>query len=356
VKLRGYLVASACAWVFVAPATTFAAQPAVGSGSVPPSVVVAPNSGSAGQGVARQAVPSQVASSQGIGHQAVASQGSAIGTQNTANIVRAATPVRSVAAATLMDQSGEEEGPAPGASVPVVAGEPRDDEAQANAAPAQESKRGWLRQPRASEADKEEPKSTGDWSMSVLALVLLGGLAGGAVVMKMRRGAPAPWLPPAAVRVLTTTRLTPKASLITAEVHGRVLLLGVTDASVTELGWLDGNASAERSLQTGERESGEDSEDRATPVPANHNATRAGFGQVLGNVFRAGERKTKDVEFRGNPNVAALIAARDTRDVVSTNYSRATAGGERRSAPSARAEQEPPHVETQIAGLARRRR
>jgi flagellar biogenesis protein FliO len=261
--------------------------------------------------------------------------------------------VRPVVAAALVDQSSEQEQPGVGQLAgPMVAGEPAVELQQDNVATPQEPKRGWLRQARPAEEGKEESKSSSDWSMSVLALVLLGGLAGGAVVMKMRRGAPAPWLPPAAVRVLSTTRLTPKASLITAEVHGRVLLLGVTDESVTELGWLDGNASAESSLQTGE---GEPDEDRGTPIPPNA-TTRAGFGQVLGNVFRAGERKGKDVEFRGNPNVAALIAARDTRDVVSTNYSRATAGGERRSAPSPRAEQESSHIETQVAGLARRRR
>jgi flagellar biogenesis protein FliO len=256
----------------------------------------------------------------------------------------------------LVDQSDAYEGReanAVGVAVPVVAGQADQDvPAPVEEPPAAEPKRSWLRQPRATASNKVEAESSSDWSLSVLALVLLGGLAGAAVVMKLRRGAPAPWLPPAAVRVITTTRLSPKASLITAEVHGRVLLLGVTDASVTELGWLDGNPSAESSLQTGEREL---DEDRGTPLPPNVGAARAGFGQVLGSVFRAGQPKAKEAEFRGNPNVAALIAARDTRDVVSTNYSRATAGVERRSA-SPRADHDAPQVETQVAGLARRRR
>lgn len=314
-KLRCYLVTGACACFLAAPTALLAAPTVAASGATSPGVVVAPNAG----------------------------------------VARGVNTVRPVAAAALVDQSGQEEGPVPGPLAgPVIAGDPQEEPQPTDVAPvAPEPKRGWLRQPRAAQESKDESQSSGDWSLSVLALVLLGGLAGGAVVMKLRRGAPAPWLPPAAVRVLTTTRLTPKANLITAEVHGRVLLLGVTDASVTELGWLDGNASADSSLQQGEREV---DEDRGTPLPPNANASRAGFGQVLGSVFRSGERKTKDVEFRGNPNVAALIAARDTRDVVATNYSRAMAGGERRSAPSARAEQESPHVETQVAGLARRRR
>lgn len=258
-------------------------------------------------------------------------------------------------AVNLPDQSGAEEGPAVGpVAAAVVAGEPQaDSQSAAGAVPAvaAEPKRSWLRQPRESREDKAEEKSSGDWSMSVLALVLLGGLAGAAVVMKLKRGAPAPWLPPAPVRVLSTTRLSPKASLVTADVHGRVLLLGVTEETVTELGWLD--SAAEPSAANDDAESAEEHRG-ASAVNAE---PARGFGQVLGTVFRAGERKAKDVEFRGNPNVAALIAARETRDVVSTNYTRAAAGAERRSSPSLRAaEPEAARVETQVAGLARRRR
>lgn len=255
----------------------------------------------------------------------------------------------------LPDQSGVEEGPVVGpVGAPVVAGEPVGDlQAAPGVTPAvaEEPKRSWLRQPREGREDKAEEKASGDWSMSVLALVLLGGLAGAAVVMKLRRGAPAPWLPPAPVRVLSTTRLSPKASLITAEIHGRVLLLGVTEETVTELGWLD--SSAEPAAANDDADT---SEELRGAAAASSESAR-GFGQVLGTVFRAGERKPKDVEFRGNPNVAALIAARETRDVVSTNYTRAAAGAERRSSPSLRAaEPEAARVEAQVAGLARRRR
>lgn len=259
-------------------------------------------------------------------------------------------------AVSLPDQSGAEEAPALGPVVPpVVAGEPQVDAQPAAgvAAPtAEEPKRSWLRQPRETREDKADEKSSGDWTLSVLALVMLGGLAGAAVVMKLRRGAPAPWLPPAPVRVLSTTRLSPKASLITAEVHGRVLLLGVTEETVTELGWLDGTSE---SLAAANDDADAAEEHRG--ASAVNTEPARGFGQVLGTVFRAGERKPKDVEFRGNPNVAALIAARETRDVVSTNYSRAAAGAERRSSPNLRAaEPEAARVETQVAGLVRRRR
>lgn len=328
-KWRRYLLAGACALVSAGPGLSSAAPVGVGvpGTNVAPAANVAPATNIAPQSV-------------------------------NAPLGKTSAPVRTVTAPTLVDQSRDEEAALDTAARPVVAGEGAghadgaEAEQEVAVAPVQEPKRAWLRQSRTSEPDKAEPASSSNWSMSVLAFVLLGGLAGAAVVLKMRRGGPAPWSPPAAVRVLTTTRLTPKASLLTAEVHGRVLLLGVTDSSVTELGWLDGNPSAERSLQTGERELDDEHEDGHTPLPSKSNLSRAGFGQVLGNVFRAGERKSQDVEFRGNPNVAALIAARDTRDVVSTSQARAARGDRRVSS----VEQESPHVETQVAGLLRRRR
>lgn len=230
----------------------------------------------------------------------------------------------------------------------LIVDESRDGAQAVAAVPGLEApKRAWLRQSRESPETKVPTEESSGWSLSVLALVLLGGLAGGAVVMKVRRNAPAPWLAPSAVRVLSTTRLSPKASLVTAEVHGRVILLGVTEQSVSELGWID---------DTSETPPPADDEESASDQPRPAAATpRGGFGQVFGSVFGAGERRPKEPEFRGNPNVAALIAARETRDVVSTNYSRASAGAERRSSGGRPAEPEA-RVETQVAGLVRRRR
>jgi flagellar biogenesis protein FliO len=201
--------------------------------------------------------------------------------------------------------------------------------------------RSWLRPARETRSKSEETSS--GFPTSLLAMVLLGGLAGAAVVMKFRRNSPAPWSPPSGVRVLSTTKIGPKASLVTAEVHGRVLLLGVTEQSVSELGWIE-DASGETTYAS------DDESEEPRPAPA-----RGTFGQVFGNVFKAAERPPKEPEFRGNPNVAALIAARETRDVVSTSYSRSSAGVERRST-VARAPQPEPRVETQVAGLVRRRR
>lgn len=201
--------------------------------------------------------------------------------------------------------------------------------------------RSWLRPARETRAKAEETSS--GFPTSLLAMVLLGGLAGAAIMMKFRRNTPAPWAPPSGVRVLSTTKLGPKASLVTADVHGRVLLLGVTEQTVSELGWVE-DVGGETPYAS------EDEPEEPRPV-----AARGTFGQVFGNVFKAAERQTKEPEFRGNPNVAALIAARETRDVVSTNYSRSSAGVERRST-AARAPQPEQRIETQVAGLVRRRR
>lgn len=276
---------------------------------------------------------------------------------STSSLVTWAAPVvaqnpRALPAAdlapTLVDESdsaqrGIPEGDAPRA-VNDAAG--ADDPAVATPAPAQAAPRPWLRQPRESQSKTDDASASNGWSWSGLAVVLLGGLAGGALVLRFRRSGATPWSPPSAVRVLSTTRLSPKANLVTAEVHGRVLLLGVTDQSVSELGWLDDAAEPPGATSSND-------EMGAEPGPAAP-ASRSAFGQVLGNVFHGTERK-KEPEFRGNPNVAALIAARETRDVVSTNYTRASAGQERRNVTPRPAENDP-RVETQVAGLLRRRR
>ena len=251
-------------------------------------------------------------------------------------------------APTLVDESDTlERGMLAGDTPGAIADESRAGEpSMAASAPTDPVKRSWLRQTRESQPAAEEPASSGGAAWSALAVVLLGGLAGVALVLKLRRSGTTPWSPPAAVRVLSTTRLGPKANLVTAEVHGRVLLLGVTDQSVSELGWLDHAGDAPPAASDNEEIGVEPG---AAPTP-----TRSAFGQVLGNVFHGTERR-KEPEFRGNPNVAALIAARETRDVVSTNYTRASAGQERRS-PTPRVTEPEPRVETQVAGLLRRRR
>jgi flagellar biogenesis protein FliO len=208
--------------------------------------------------------------------------------------------------------------------------------------------RSWLRQSKrgAQVADDADAGSAGGWP--VAALVLLGALGGAAIYMKYKRGAPSFLLPQADVRVLSTTRLGTKASLVVAEVHGRTMLLGVTEHSVSELGWVDDagqapDASSE-AMQTALGARGEYSSARS----------QSRFGEALSASMGRSE-DARDAPFRGNPNVAALIAANAPEDVV---YTRRGAGrAEPRPAPRAVAsEQALGRIEDQVAGLARRRR
>jgi flagellar biogenesis protein FliO len=206
--------------------------------------------------------------------------------------------------------------------------------------------RSWLRQSKKSAqvADDSDAGSAGGWPIA--AIVLLGALGGAALYMKYKRGGPSFLIPQTDVRVLSTTRLGSKASLVVAEVHGRTMLLGVTEHSVSELGWIgDAGVAPEASneaLQAAAR--GEYPSAR----------TQSRFGEALSASMGRGE-DARDAPFRGNPNVAALIAANAPEDVV---YTRRGAGrAEPRPAPRAVASEQPyGRIEDQVAGLARRRR
>lgn len=215
------------------------------------------------------------------------------------------------------------------------------------AAPAQP--RTWLRQAHDTKAPSAEQTKDSGVSLTVVAFLLLGALAGGAIFMRVKRPGAKPWLPQAPVRVLSTTKIGPKATLVTADIYGRVMLLGVTESSVTELGWLD--VAGDNDGSVGRELDDELSQGRSEAPSSVTAPSRAAFGQVLNNVF-GNEGRGKEPEFRGNPNVAALIAARDTRDVVMTSFNR---GGERRGA-TVQSVPDSGRVETQVAGLMRRRR
>jgi LPXTG-motif cell wall-anchored protein len=76
--------------------------------------------------------------------------------------------------------------------------------------------------------------------LTLLAIGIVALLGGGALVLQRRRRRESPLRPEEArLNLLSSTRVGPKAFAVSAEVGGRVLLLGVTDHSVTHLGWLD---------------------------------------------------------------------------------------------------------------------
>jgi flagellar biogenesis protein FliO len=95
------------------------------------------------------------------------------------------------------------------------------------------------------DARGDEPRLTASPSshnplLSVLALLLVAALGGGALWLQRRKSKTSPLgTVESRLMLLSSTRVGPKAFAVSAEVNGRVLLLGVTDHQVTNLGWLD---------------------------------------------------------------------------------------------------------------------
>lgn len=115
--------------------------------------------------------------------------------------------------------------------------------------------RSWLGKgsSRASSNDESQTDDSGQGSGFTLgALLIVLALAAAAIVVRHRRGKRAP-IPVSESRltVLSSSRIGPKAYAVTAHVGGRVMLLGVTDHTVTHLGWLD---APEEEAPIGKRE------------------------------------------------------------------------------------------------------
>ena len=110
-------------------------------------------------------------------------------------------------------------------------------------APARDSAapRSWLARggenPIASPPRESSGASTG---LTLGAVLIVLGLGAAAIAMRFKRQKLSPLTPSESrLTVLSSSRVGPKAYAVTAHVGGRVLLLGVTDHSVTHLGWLD---------------------------------------------------------------------------------------------------------------------
>lgn len=130
--------------------------------------------------------------------------------------------------------------PAGGPAVPPGM-EPEDFVSAADAPDASVEERSWIG-PSAREPGPALAPSASTHSplLSVLALVLVAGLGGGALWLQRRKVKASPLgTVESRLTLLSSTRVGPKAFAVSAEVNGRVLLLGVTDHQVTNLGWLD---------------------------------------------------------------------------------------------------------------------
>jgi flagellar biogenesis protein FliO len=178
-----------------------------------------------------------------------------------------------------------------------------------------------------------------------MALVVVSAVGGAALVMRKRRRSTA--LPPsmAVINVVSGTRVSPKAQVVIVEVAGKALLLGVTDTTVSSLGWLDGpiEAPAARDAErSGPSRTLKILEGAEGDEPRGNDAR---FRTVLDRAL--GEEDSAE-PFVGNPGVAALIAAR-TEDVVRPVATRR----KRRNASASEAEV---FVPEQVAGLLRRQR
>jgi len=131
---------------------------------------------------------------------------------------------------------------APAGGPPVPPGmDPQDFVSLSDLPDASVEDRGWLAETSAEEPARVTPvASSRNPLFSLLALLLVASLGGGALWLQRRKAKAAT---PAGIEsrltLLSSTRIGPKAFAVSAEVNGRVILLGVTDQQVTNLGWLD---------------------------------------------------------------------------------------------------------------------
>lgn len=107
-------------------------------------------------------------------------------------------------------------------------------------ASADNTPRSWLAQrgARASSDSAAQSKPGATLSRTLLGLLLLAGVAGGAFYVRRRRLTASVQTPAIKLEVLASTRISPKAHAVVASVGGRVMLLGVTDQSVRRLAWI----------------------------------------------------------------------------------------------------------------------
>jgi flagellar biogenesis protein FliO len=191
------------------------------------------------------------------------------------------------------------------------------------------SQRSWLA--RGSDSALATPPSESSGTSTGLtlgAVVIVLGLGAAAVALRFKRQKLAPLSPSESrLTVLSSSRVGPKAFAVTAHVGGRVLLLGVTEHSVTNLGWLDTPEADAPASERADAESEPEPEGEDLPDDYPGSALRASgppvafatssdlkrFQEVLRGAVTSRPQLPMRPSYAGNtPDAATLLAAQTT--------------------------------------------
>jgi len=155
-----------------------------------------------------------------------------------------------------------------------------------------------------------------------LAVLFFVSVLGGSALYLRSKKRQAPKARLAQLRVVSATKLGGRAQLVLAEVNGRQILLGVTDASVRKLGWMDAEPVEEEELVPATRPrlvpAGLDlgaRSSRAAAEPAEAPVKRSFRDLLASAVGNLGHRPDDDS--------AALTLAAETQDTFTRSTPRA---------------------------------
>ena len=239
--------------------------------------------------------------------------------------------------------------PAGGSPEPAAAQPDGERDASVQEAPADIAERAGSNAPRSWLARGGDPvtpspvQSTGSGAttgFTLAAAVLVLGLGAAAIVLRMKRQKVSPLAPSESrLTVLSSSRVGPKAFAVTAHVNGRVLLLGVTDHTVTNLGWLDAPGATVTAAAAPEEALGEPETDEELPDDYPGSALRASrpppafassshlkrFEEVLRGAAQARPELPMRPSYRPPAEDAATLLAAQTTDVVAATPAPAAA-------------------------------
>jgi flagellar biogenesis protein FliO len=191
------------------------------------------------------------------------------------------------------------------------------------------AQRSWLARGNDSALATPPSESSGtSTGLTLGAVVIVLGLGAAAVALRFKRQKLAPLSPSESrLTVLSSSRVGPKAYAVTAHVGGRVLLLGVTDHSVTNLGWLDAPEADAPARERADAASEPEPEGEELPDDYPGSALRASnppvafatsselkrFQEVLrGAVTSRPELPMRPSYAANTPDAATLLAAQTT--------------------------------------------